>query len=198
MKLFACLALISAAGASASLAPLPHRGRLLALRGGGSAGGETSAASIVGRVVGWSKNPKPGKGPKIFPKLTGDGVDVVCGAAWGGATGAVLGTLIEGALSAVKYGVFTSAVIMVGQSNGLLEVHWDNVNRLKDRAITTTKDLIPVGEKAIDMRYGNGDGKLTSQDLRAEYAFVQGLAASNQHGAVGAGAAFTWFFLSSI
>ena len=39
--------------------------------------------------------------------------------------------------------------------------------------IKTTKDIIPFGEKAIDNAIGDGDGKLSGDDLRSEYAFVK-------------------------
>ena len=108
--LLLALSLLNAA--SASLMPLQARSALERISGGAD---EKASARLTTRFLRWPKDPKPGKGPKIFPKLTGDGVDVVCGAVWGGATGAVLGSLIDGALSAAKYGAFTGVVIMAGQ-----------------------------------------------------------------------------------
>ena len=39
--------------------------------------------------------------------------------------------------------------------------------------VKTTMDIIPLGEKALGNVVGDGDGKLTTEDLRAEYAFVK-------------------------
>ena len=74
----------------------------------------------------------------------------------------------------------------------------------------TTRNIIPFGDKVgdssllqgarelVDRRFGDGDGMLSVNDFQSQYAFYNGVAVANQHGAVGAGTAFLWCFLTSV
>jgi len=142
-----------------------------------TAGAAAPAASLAvpPAVRGFARrlgDASPGGGAKVVASWTGDAVDLGCGSLAGFAGGLCLGGLIEGTASLVRHCAFTGVAVWAAQANGLVEVHWANVRRMRASVVPWAR----ATAKKVD----------PSAELAAQRARVLSLAQTNRHRAAGA------------
>ena len=149
---------------------LPFAAALLgAARAEPTAGALPPALRTFARRLG---DASPGGGAKVVGSWTGDAVDLGCGSLAGFAGGLCLGGLIEGTASLVRHCAFTGVAVWAAQANGLVEVHWANVRRMRASVVPWAR----ATAKKVD----------PSAELAAQRARVLSLAQTNRHRAAGA------------